>query len=139
VDARRDIHGCPPYPNAPGTWDRVAVAQQESIIGRRRESNRRVGAVPDAHANLASAARNDGIKLLRRSYIYHAGIDPNGLMDSGLIFISFQRDPHQFVAIQQRLAQHDPLNPFSQHVAGGVFACPPGYSQGSWLGAELFS
>jgi len=121
------------------TWDRVAVAQQESIIGRRRESTHRIGTVPHAHANLASAARNGGIKLLRRSYTYHAGIDPNGLMDSGLIFISFQRDPHQFVAIQQRLARYDPLNAFSQHVASGVFACPPGCPQGSWLGAELFS
>jgi deferrochelatase/peroxidase EfeB len=121
------------------TWDRVTVAQQETIIGRRRASNRRVDAVPDAHANLASSARNEGIKLLRRSYTYHAGIDPDGLMDSGLIFISFQRDPQQFVAIQQRLARHDPLNTFSQHVASGVFACPPGHPQGSWLGAELFS
>jgi deferrochelatase/peroxidase EfeB len=60
-------------------------------------------------------------------------------MDAGLIFLSFQRDPAQFITVQRRLAAHDPLNGFSQHLAGGVYACPPGVHQGSFLGAGLLS
>lgn len=122
------------------TWDRTDLARQEAVIGRRQASNRRVEAGPTAHTRLASAAANDGAKLLRRSFSYDAGVDPNGLMDAGLIFICFQRDPaRQFVAIQRRLAEHDPLNGFSQHLASGLFACPPGVRPGSWIGAELLS
>ncbi|HYN96540.1 MAG TPA: Dyp-type peroxidase [Pilimelia sp.] len=122
------------------TWDRMPVGDQEATIGRRRDSNRRFAAGPAAHAPLASPERNGGAKLLRRPYSYDAGVDPNGLMDAGLIFICFQRDPgRQFVPIQRRLAASDALNAFSQHRASGVFACPPRQATGSWLGAELLS
>jgi deferrochelatase/peroxidase EfeB len=122
------------------TWDRTDVATQEAAIGRRRDSNDRLDGVPGAHAQLASAGTNGGVKLLRRSYTYDAGADPNGLLDAGLIFICFQRDPRrQFAVIQQRLAANDPLNGFSQHLASGVFACPPGVGRGSWIGAGLLS
>lgn len=122
------------------TWDRMDRPAQEAIIGRERDSNRRL--VPDVgtHARLASPESNDGARLLRRSYSYDAGADPNGLMDAGLVFLCFQRDPHrQFAAVQRRLAGHDRLNGFSQHLASGVFACPPGVRRGSFLGAELMS
>ncbi|HLL68089.1 MAG TPA: Dyp-type peroxidase [Micromonosporaceae bacterium] len=122
------------------TWDRTAVAAQEAMIGRHRDSNRRIEGVPTAHMRLASPEANGGVRLLRRSYSYDAGVDPNGLLDSGLIFLCFQRDPQrQFVPIQRRLAEHDPLNGFSQHLASGVFACPPGVERGSWIGANLLS
>ncbi|GGM67111.1 Dyp-type peroxidase [Dactylosporangium sucinum] len=122
------------------TWDRTDIATQETIIGRRRDSNDRLGGVPTAHVQLASPEANGGAKLLRRSYSYDAGTDPNGLMDAGLIFICFQRDPQrQFVAIQQRLGSSDPLNGYSQHLASGVFACPAGVERGSWIGASLLS
>ncbi|MGI5184127.1 Dyp-type peroxidase [Dactylosporangium sp. CA-152071] len=120
------------------TWDRTDVATQETVIGRRRDSNDRLD-LPASHARLASPEANGGAKLLRRSYSYDAGADPNGLIDAGLIFICYQRDPQrQFVAIQRRLAANDPLKGFSQHLAGGVFACPPGVGRGSWIGAALF-
>lgn len=121
------------------TWDRTAVAQQEAIIGRERDSNRRLMLAVDGHAALASPLRNDGVRLLRRSYSYDAGVDPNGLMDAGLIFLSFQRDPARFSTVQRRLAGQDHLNGFCQHLATGVFACPPGIRRGSYLGAELLS
>lgn len=122
------------------TWDRTDQPEQEAIIGRERDSNRRI--VPDAgsHASLASPRNNGGARLLRRSYSYDAGADPNGLLDAGLIFLCFQRDPwRQFVAVQRRLSAHDRLNGFSQHLTSGLFACPPGIAPGSYLGAELLS
>ncbi len=122
------------------TWDRTDVATQEAMIGRHRDSNDRLDGDSMAHSRLASPEANGGVKLLRRSYSYDAGADPNGLMDAGLIFICFQRDPQrQFVAVQRRLAADDPLNGFSQHLASGVFACPPGVGRGSWIGASLLT
>jgi deferrochelatase/peroxidase EfeB len=122
------------------TWDRTELSQQEATLGRRRDTNARLDAGPTAHARLASPDSNGGATLLRRPYSYDAGVDPNGLMDAGLIFICFQRDPaSQFVAIQRRLAADDALNAFSQHQASGLFACPPGCDKGSWIGEELFS
>jgi deferrochelatase/peroxidase EfeB len=119
------------------TWDRVDPGVQESVIGRRLLDNAERPASLRSHRSLASPARNGGAKLLRRSYSYDAGADPNGLLDAGLIFLCFQRDPHrQFVPIQQRLAEADPLNAFSQHVASALFACPP---VASWVGAELLA
>ncbi|HYN94084.1 MAG TPA: Dyp-type peroxidase [Pilimelia sp.] len=122
------------------TWDRTGLAEQEAVIGRRLAGNQRIAAGPDAHVRLAAPAANNGAKLLRRSYSYDAGVDPNGLMDAGLIFLCFQRDPgRQFVPIQRRLAASDALNAFSQHRASGLFACPPGAQPGSFIGAELLS
>lgn len=119
------------------TWDRTAVRDQERIIGRSSEDNRRLPGFPQSHVGLARPEANDGKTLLRRSFSYDAGVDPNGLLDSGLIFISFQRDPAAFIAVQRRLAAHDSLNSFSQHLASGVYACPPEVSPGSWIGADL--
>jgi deferrochelatase/peroxidase EfeB len=121
------------------TWDRTRLADQESLIGRTRAGNQRLAAAaPEGHAQLAAPSRNGGATMLRRSYTYDAGVDVNGLQDSGLIFVAFSRDPgRQFVPVQQRLAANDGMNAFSQHTASGLFACPPGCAGGSWLGAEL--
>jgi deferrochelatase/peroxidase EfeB len=120
------------------TWDRTGLGVQESIVGRTLTDNRRLGV---GHAQLARPEQNGGATMLRRSYGYDAGVDVNGLQDTGLIFIAFQRDPsRQFVPVQHRLASDDAgLNNFSQHVASGVFACPPGCAEGSWLGAGLLT
>ncbi|TMM34080.1 MAG: hypothetical protein E6F99_22580 [Actinobacteria bacterium] len=66
------------------------------------------------------------------------------LLDAGLIFVCFQRDPgQQFIPVQRRLAERDALNAFSQHTASAVFACPPaagaGPATGAWIGSGLFA
>ncbi len=117
------------------TWDRTSRSDQETLIGRTRHTNQRTGG---GHAQLARPRANGGATMLRRSYSYDAGVDANGLQDTGMIFIAFQRDPvRQFVPVQQRLAAHDPLNAFSQHTASAVFACPAGPVAQSWLDGEL--
>ena len=119
------------------TWDRVGIAVQEATVGRHQRTNERIDAPPTAHARLARPVAETE-RMLRRSYAYDAGADPNGLLDAGLVFICFQRDPGaQFVPVQRRLAERDALNAFSQHTASGVFACPPAPGPGSWLGAGL--
>ena len=121
------------------TWDRVDVAAQEAAVGRRQRTNERIGAKSNAHVALAAPVV-EAERMLRRSYAYDAGADPNGLLDAGLIFVCFQRDPgQQFIPVQRRLAERDALNAFSQHTASAVFACPPaagaGPATGAWIGS----
>ncbi|MBU1586472.1 MAG: Dyp-type peroxidase, partial [Actinobacteria bacterium] len=55
-----------------------------------------------------------------------------------LFFISFQRSPEQFIAVQKNLAR-DALNEYIKHVGSAIFAVPPGAAQGSYVGAGLFA
>jgi deferrochelatase/peroxidase EfeB len=122
------------------TWDRTDLPTQEAMIGRTRDSNVRLDGAATAHVRLAAPERNGGATLLRRGYSYDSGVDPNGLQDAGLLFLCYQRDPvRQFVPVQRRLAADDALNAFSQHQASGLFACPPGCAEDSWIGEGLFS
>ena len=40
--------------------------------------------------------------------------------------------------VQTRLAANDALNEYIQHVGSGLFAIPPGISQGGYIGQTLF-
>ena len=80
-------------------------------------------------------------EILRRSYAYTDGVDPRtGLLDAGLFFVCFQRDPHrQFAAIQRRLGASDALNEYIQHTSSALFAIPPGASASGFVGEGLFA
>jgi len=142
------------------SWDRDRLADQEAVIGRRKVSGAPLSGgrehdradlaargadgqplIPlDAHIRLAAPASNGGHALLRRGYAYTDGIDPRtGLLDAGLFFIAFQRDPHaQFAAIQRRLGERDALTEYIQHTGSGLFAVPPGARAGRFVGEGLF-
>jgi deferrochelatase/peroxidase EfeB len=126
-------------------WDRSTLLDQEQTIGRTKSEGAplgsthefdpvRPGALPStSHVRLALPAA-----ILRRGYSFTDGIDPTlGQLDAGLFFISFQRDPRQFVELQTRLAQHDALNEYITHTGSGIFACPPGAAAGSYVGSTL--
>ncbi len=143
------------------TWDHSPLSEQENVIGRRKLTGAPFGGrlehdVPDlkargrdgqpvipvdAHIRLASPKENDGATILRRGYAYTDGIDPRtGLLDAGLFFVSFQRDPHvQFAAIQRKLGTIDALTEYIQHTGSGLFAVPPGARAGGYVGAGLLS
>jgi deferrochelatase/peroxidase EfeB len=93
----------------------------------------------DSHVRLAR--QSDEEKILRRGYSCTDGFDAErGQLDTGLFFISFQRDPHkQFVPLQQRLAANDRLNEYDRHTASALFACPPGAREGDFVGEGLFT
>lgn len=142
------------------SWDRDRLSDQEAVIGRRKVSGAPLTgvhehdvadlaargpdgqpAIPaDAHIRLAAPATNGGRALLRRGYAYTDGIDPRtGLLDAGLFFIAFQRDPHaQFAAIQRRLGAQDALTEYVQHTGSGLFAVLPGARPGGFVGERLF-
>ncbi|HEY8590650.1 MAG TPA: iron uptake transporter deferrochelatase/peroxidase subunit [Naasia sp.] len=140
------------------TWDRAALGEQERVIGRNKgagaplsggtefseldlENTGATGAPlidPQAHVRLASAAANGGARLLRRGYNYVDGNDTLGRLDAGLFFLSYQRSPEQFIAVQRSLAA-DALNEYIKHVGSAVFAIPPGARAGGWVGERLFA
>jgi deferrochelatase/peroxidase EfeB len=143
-----------------GNWDSVSLDQQEQTFGRHKLSGAPLGEshefspldlsarsggslrIPaDAHVRLASPQYNHGERILRRGYSYAGGVDRGqGSVAGGQLFICYQRDPrHQFIPIQRRLARGDALGAHTRHVGSAVFACPPGASPGSYVGAALFS
>ena len=144
------------------SWDTDYLADQQNVFGRFKTSGAPLTGsaefdTPDfqakaadgtpviplnAHIRLASPETNSGQKILRRGYSYTDGIDlDTGLLDAGLFFLAYQKDPrHQFVPIQTRLGQQDNLNEYIRHTGSALFAVPPGVAAaGDWWGKALFS
>jgi deferrochelatase/peroxidase EfeB len=134
------------------TWDRVRLSEQDTIIGRDKGrgaplsggdeftapdfSSARIDA--NSHVRLAHPQQNDGIRILRRGFNYVDGNNDLGRLDAGLFFLSYQRDPAQFIALQRSLST-DRMNEYIRHVGSGIWAIPAGAEQGSYVGAPLFA
>ncbi|KJK58488.1 iron uptake transporter deferrochelatase/peroxidase subunit [Saccharothrix sp. ST-888] len=134
------------------TWDRSPLKDQEDTFGRTKAEGAPYGGqkerdTPDlaampakSHVRLAHPDSNDGLMILRRGFSFTDGTDGLGRLDAGLFFLAYQRDTRKaFVPLQQRLASHDALNEYIQHVGSAHFACPPGIRKpGEWWGQALF-
>ncbi|MFJ6531655.1 iron uptake transporter deferrochelatase/peroxidase subunit [Microbacterium sp. NPDC091662] len=134
------------------TWDRVRLSEQDTIIGRDKGEGAPLSGgdeftAPDfhgtaidanSHVSLAHPEQNDGIRILRRGYNYVDGNNALGRLDAGLFFLSYQRDPAQFISLQRRLST-DLMNEYIRHVGSGVWAVPAGAEPGSYVGAGLFA
>jgi deferrochelatase/peroxidase EfeB len=140
------------------TWDRVRLSEQNTIIGRDKgegaplsggteftqpdfEATDAAGApaIPlTSHVRLAHPEFNDGTRILRRGYNFVDGNNDLGRLDAGLFFLSFQRDPAQFIRLQRALST-DVMNEYIRHVGSGLWAVPGGTSPGSYVGAALFA
>nr|WP_311243468.1 iron uptake transporter deferrochelatase/peroxidase subunit [Microbacterium sp. WCS2018Hpa-23] len=134
------------------TWDRVRLSEQDAIIGRDKGAGAPLSGgdeftAPDfgtsaidadAHVRLAHPDQNDGIRILRRGFNYVNGNNDLGRLDAGLFFLSYQRDPAQFITLQRRLST-DLMNEYIRHVGSGIWAIPAGATPGSYVGAELFA
>ncbi|EFX91844.1 iron dependent peroxidase [Actinobacillus ureae] len=89
-----------------------------------------------SHTHLA---HKTGVKMLRRSFSYASGIDDKGQFDSGLLFISFQQNPEQFIKVQNALGNIDKMNEYITHIGSGLFACFAGVKdENDYLGKALF-
>lgn len=140
-------------------WDATGLEGQEEVIGREKLSGAPLGGdneydsvdldarsagrpviPPDAHVRLSNPEVNGDRRILRRGYSFSEPPEPeSGQIDAGLFFISFQRDPEQFVSIQRRLSESDALNRHTLHTASALFACPPGTKPGGFFGERLFA
>lgn len=141
-------------------WDRVSIAEQEGMFGRRRDSGAPLdGAaetddpdfaadpegdvIPmDSHIRLANpreGEKTEKQRLVRRSYNYDLGLDMNGNMACGHVFLCFQQDVEaQFEEVQKRLID-EPLTDYVTPFGGGYFFAVPGVRDGGdFLGAGLF-
>ncbi len=138
------------------TWDRTALKEQEATFGRHRDTGAPLGKkqefddmeidrkadgeliIPvDSHVFLALQVKD---RIYRRSFSYSDGINPKtGAFDAGLFFLSFQKNPQQFINIQNSFGRTDKMNEYITHRGSAVFACFPGVKKGSFIGAKLFN
>ncbi|MCI9887380.1 Dyp-type peroxidase [Micrococcales bacterium 31B] len=140
-------------------WDLDRISDQQLIFGRtklegaplsgEREKDEpdfaKTGADgaplidPTSHIALAAHENNNGVKILRRSYNYTDGLNAQGLLDAGLLFIAYLNDPANFVTLQRKLGSFDLLNEYIQHIGSAVFAVPPAPPTGGYIGQALFA
>lgn len=142
------------------TWDRDRLSDQEAVFGRAkytgapltgktefeipnfaaRTADGELTIPDDSHIRLAAFENNNGLRILRRGYSFTDGIDTRtGTLDAGLFFISFQKDPAQFITLQRKLGSQDALNEYIRHVGSALFACPQGLPDASrYWGHALF-
>lgn len=131
-------------------WQRVPLAQQERIFGRRKVSGAPMYALdPNASDLLDPVYTNDpqglitGLHshirlanpqtpetaststILRRSYDYQASPDAGGPPDVGHAFCCFQRHLDTYIAMQTRL-EDELLVPYLSPRGGGYFFALPG-------------
>lgn len=130
------------------TWDRTNLQEQENTFGRYKESGAPFGKkdefdevdlalLPvDSHVRLAKEVNKP---IYRRSYSYSDGIvERTGQFDTGLLFLSFQKNPDSFVKVQTNLGAQDKMNEYVTHIGSGLFACFAGVKKGEYLGQKLF-
>jgi deferrochelatase/peroxidase EfeB len=136
-------------------WDDSPLGDQEDTFGRYKLSGAPYGGTKEhdvvdvsklpatSHvrvANPRTGPESEAERILRRGYNFDDGFDASmSRYRAGLAFIAYQRDPRrQFVTIQQRLAATDELTrTYAVHTASGLFAVPPGVSQGDHIGSLL--
>lgn len=129
----------------------LPVGRREEIIGRRLDGSPLSGGAPfaevavnakapdgaylipaNAHVRAAHPSFTGSNLMLRRGYAYD-----DGAGESGLLFISFQRDLRTFVMTQRRLDDIDDLMTFTTPTASATFLVLPGYDEQKPLGWEL--
>ena len=141
------------------TWDTDRIGNQQQIFGRHKEAGSPLTGTgefdtpdfsakddkgkpvidPLSHMALAARENNDGIMIRRRSYNYTDGLDAEGQLNAGLLFVSYQNNPGNFIRLQNRLGAHDLLNEYIRHIGSAIFVVPPAPEEGHYLAQALFS
>lgn len=132
------------------------LARQEEVIGRRRRDGAPLSGggaeaevdvlaksprgelltPPRSHVRAAHPSFTGSRLMLRRGYTFDNGT-VDGVRDTGLLFICFQRELRTFVATQHRLDETDDLMGYATPTAGAAFLVLPGFTPDRPLGASL--
>jgi deferrochelatase/peroxidase EfeB len=140
-------------------WDRASLTEQEQFIGREKAGGAPLGMtdeaadpdygsdpkgkrIPlDAHIRLARprTKQTEHQRMLRKGFNYAHGFDASGMVDQGLVFVSYQNTLDTFLAVQERL-NGEPLEEYTLPFGGGFFFVLPGVRDAhDHLGRTLFS
>lgn len=96
----------------------------------------------DSHIRLANprTAKTANQRLIRRSYNYDLGLDENGDIQAGHVFVAYNQDlERQFETVQKRLIG-EPLIDYVQPFGGGYFYAVPGVADSSdWYAHALLA
>ncbi|MGW7685927.1 Dyp-type peroxidase [Kribbella sp. NPDC054772] len=138
------------------TWDELTRSEQERAVGRKlatgapltgtaehdeldleaRDADGRPVIAQNAHARLSHHSENDGRRIFRKGLNYVQ--DTGATRESGLVFLSHQASiSSQFLPLLTRLDAADALNEWTTTIGSAVFALPPGFQPGGWLGQKL--
>lgn len=141
------------------TWDKLDEGAKELSVGRKLSNGAPLTGTkefdtPDLEAKAPNGlpvipsfahlrrakTEDDTQKFLRRPANYDDGINPDGTANVGLLFAAYMADiAHQFVPVQQRLADLDLLNTWTTPIGSAVFALPPGCQPGGYIGEGLLN
>lgn len=142
------------------TWDRGSLREQERIVGRTKSEGAPLSGgseftAPDfalggrggaplidetSHLSLAHPQHNNGVHMLRRGYNYVDGSNQLGRLAAGLFFLAYVTDPlTHYIPMQARMASSDLMAEYLQHTGSGLWAVPPGVSEGEYVGQTLFA
>jgi deferrochelatase/peroxidase EfeB len=140
-------------------WDRASLTEQEQFIGREKFHGAPLGKtdeaddpdyaddpkgerIPlDAHIRLARPRTKDTEhqRILRKGFNYAHGFDAAGMVDQGLVFVSYQKTLDTFLAVQERI-KGEPLEEYTLPFGGGFFFTLPGVRDAhDHLGRALLS
>lgn len=127
-------------------WDRTPLEDQENHFGRHKKTGAPIGKNHEmdspefekdphgdrilfsSHIRRAEPRNHDRYtaKLRRRSYNYSLGVKENGLLDMGLIFVSYQKNLKTgFIDTQNRL-NGEPIERYIKPFGGGYYFVLPG-------------
>jgi len=140
-------------------WDSLGREQKEAAIGRKLTNGAPLGsdrisdppnfslkqangmlAIPEvAHIRRASS-QNLTERFFRRPFNYSVQESPNEAADAGMLWVAYAKDLRtQYLPVQQRLAEFDLLNLWTEPIGSAVFAVPGGFRSGEFLAERLFT
>ena len=108
-------------------WERLAVAEQEGVIGRTKRDSRELKRAPESAHIRRAELRVEGVEqpIYRQSLPYGSASG-----ESGLYFAAYARDTARLLAMLDRLmgaapdGLHDQLMEFTRPVSGAFFFVP---------------
>lgn len=135
-------------------WDASTLGKQQHVFGRTKVTGAPLDGkteedVPiyakdpsgeviplNAHIRLANPRDGAAKLMLRRGMSYNGGVDADGNLDQGLLFISYQSTLAAFLETQARL-KGEALEEYVITTGGGFFFALPGPEQGGYVGKQL--